>query len=153
MTILSTGRCGCPPITILSLYYGFLCFFFSLHSDLVQAQETVDWSCDLANDPCPATLRNNRVCQSEVGSDLDICRGGDCADCDRCQSYDLDCTECLNHGCYWCATSGVCTNADGYDFTNDNVDGCDSPSDFSRETCNPPGSVFRYMHFVFRVPL
>jgi hypothetical protein len=131
---------------MMPLYYSLLCFS-CLHVSVVKAQPTVDWSCDLANDPCPDTLRDNRVCQSEVGLDLAICRGGDCADCDQCSVYDMDCTECLNHGCHWCATSGICTNADGYNFPN--AYGCDVSGDFSRETCNPPGSIFRYIFLLF----
>ena len=103
---------------------------------LLRAQN--DFSCDADNDPCPFQLDGE--CDSEFGTNIRDCLGADCADCDVCAEFNLECDACLANGCYWCATSGICTNWDGYRFPGTQ---CVRQEDFVRDTCSPPDNFFR----------
>ena len=95
-----------------------------------------DYSCDADADPCPYTFDGE--CDNEFGSNQPDCIGWDCADCDLCYQWDLKCDECLQNGCYWCPTLGLCTNYNRYTFGAY----CNTVDDFLQDSCNPPNTPF-----------
>jgi Subtilase family len=73
----------------------------------VLAQDTSTSSCDVISDVlssnCPYLF--DGVCDVEAGFCLE---GTDCADCEPCNSYKLDCASCVANGCFYCPADGSC---------------------------------------------
>lgn len=114
----------------------------------VLAQDTA--SCDVVRDVvsgnCPYLF--DGICDAFDGG---FCpTGTDCADCDPCHSYKLDCESCVANGCYYCPGDGSCNlrsvSADVLaivqSLVNSKMPSCKEENDWIRTCETNPNNVF-----------